>query len=324
MLRAKSAPYFCTMDKRFRVIALVALFLMIATIYVSAKINSAVDVYINTEKGHALELGSSGFNVRIADKLWSYTHPDFREAVHELKPGWLRFFSGTMGDAFNAATGQYDVDYIKVMDKQRQYDIGYVFTEVKGPHRIIDLYELLGEVGGKLVVTINAFTETPEITAELARFCKNNNIKVEAWQFCNEPYFYVPHRYRYFWNDGYDYAVKMKPHAEEILKVFPDAKLALNCTWDGIWGFMKEIYQYQEEQGPYWNVFSKHSYAPHVGGYEPFEKAMKRANTKVIEDTSADAMHEIEDYSWEGAPLLITELGVGNRHLNGMYSAIYN
>ncbi|MEJ7778971.1 MAG: fibronectin type III domain-containing protein [Daejeonella sp.] len=281
-------------------------------------------ITIDTKNGHSLQEGSSGFNVRIADKVWSYTHPDFREAVHSLKPGWLRFFSGTAGDAFSSATGLYDKDYAWMFDHSEEYMKLYAFTDVKGPHRISDLYNLLGEVGGKLIVTINGFTETPEVTAELARFCKNNNIEVEAWQFCNEPYFYIPGRQRYWWNDGYDYASKMKPHADSILKVFPDAKLALNYSWDGIWEFTKEINKYQIEHGAYWNVFSKHSYAPHIGGDESFESAYGRGNTKLLEVTSEQAMKDIEGYSWQGIPMVITEFGVWNKVLNGIYTGIYN
>ncbi|MEM6378931.1 MAG: fibronectin type III domain-containing protein, partial [Bacteroidota bacterium] len=235
-----------------------------------------------------------------------------------------RFFSGTMGDAFSSATGQYDLDYAWMFDKQKQYTNGYAFTEVKGPHCIVDLYKVLGRVGGKLVVTVNGFVETPDITAELVRFCIHNHIEVEAWQFCNEPYFYVPGRNRYWWNDGYDYALKMKPHADSILKLLPEAHLALNFTWDGIWPFMKEIKRYADERGRYWNVFSKHSYAPHIGKPEPFPEGLKRLNTKVIEVTNRQAMQEIEDYSWPDAKMLITEFGVWNRPLNGIISAIYN
>ncbi|WP_157961174.1 fibronectin type III domain-containing protein [Lutibacter citreus] len=281
-------------------------------------------INIDTKNGHSIKIGSSGFNVRIADKSWSYLHPDFRKAVHELNPGWLRYFSGTMGDAFSSATGQYDIDYAMMFDHSKQYLKGYRFTEVKGPHRIIDLYQLLGEINGKLIITINGFTDTPEMTRELARFCKNNNIEVATWQFCNEPYFYVPHRERYWWNNGYDYAAKMKPHADVIKEVFPDAFLTLNNTWDGIWGFMKEINNYQKEQGAYWNVFSKHSYAPHTGKKETIEKAYKRANTKLLEATSMEAMQEIEDYTWDNVPMVITEFGVWNAPLNGIYSSIYN
>ncbi|WP_372757846.1 fibronectin type III domain-containing protein [Mariniflexile sp.] len=281
-------------------------------------------INIDTKSGHEIKVGASGFNVRIADKSWSYLHPDFRQAVHELKPGWLRYFSGTMGDAFSSATGQYDIDYAMMFDHQKEYLKGYRFTEVKGPHRIYDLYQLLGEINGKLIITINGFTETPEMTRELARFCKNNNIEVATWQFCNEPYFYVPHRERYWWNNGYDYAAKMKPHADAIKEIFPDAFLALNNTWDGIWGFMKEINKYQKEEGAYWNVFSKHSYAPHTGKKETIEAAYKRANTKLLEATSTMAMQEIEDYSWKDVPMVITEFGVWNAPLNGIYSSIYN
>ena len=138
------------------------------------------EIRINSTNGHALIPGSSGFNVRIADKVWNYTHPDFKEAVRQVQPGWLRYFSGTMGDAFSAATGLYNLDYIYMMDHQGQYFKGHQFTAVKGPHRITDLYEVLGEVRGKLVITINGFTETPEMTAALARFVKHNNIEVEV------------------------------------------------------------------------------------------------------------------------------------------------
>lgn len=281
-------------------------------------------INIDTKNGHSIKIGSSGFNVRIADKSWSYLHPDFRKAVHQLKPGWLRYFSGTMGDAFSSATGHYDLDYAMMFDHPKEYLKGYRFLDVKGAHRIIDLYQLLGEINGKLVITINGFSETPEMTRELARFCKNNNIEVATWQFCNEPYFYVPHRERYWWNDGYDYAAKMKPHADAIKEIYPDAFLALNNTWDGIWGFMKEINSYQKEQGAYWNVFTKHSYAPHIGRKESVEKAYRRGNTKLLEATSVNAMQEIEEYAWKDIPMVITEFGVWNRPLNGIYSSIYN
>ncbi|MDO6737777.1 fibronectin type III domain-containing protein [Wenyingzhuangia sp. 2_MG-2023] len=298
-------------------------FLLLLSISCFAQQKTGI-INIDTQKGHSIKVGSSGFNVRIADKSWNYTHPDFREAVHQLKPGWLRYFSGTMGDAFSSATGQYDIDYAMMFNHSEQYLKGYRFTEVKGPHRIIDLYDLLSEINGKLIITVNGFSETPEMTKELARFCKNNNIEVATWQFCNEPYFYVPHREVYWWNNGYDYAAKMKPHADAIREVFPEAYLALNCTWDGIWGFMKEINTYQKEHGAYWNVFSKHSYAPHTGKKESLEKAYKRGNTKLLQATSPQAMQEIEDYTWENVPMVITEFGVWNTPLNGIYSSIYN
>lgn len=302
------------------------LFYILLITFAATKAQQAVTASINidTKQGHAMVPGSSGFNARIGDKVWSYKHPDFIKAVNELRPGWLRYWSGTAGDAFSAATGMYDKEYINMFDKGEAYDRLYQFVEVKGPHRIIDLYHLLGTVNAKLVITVNAFTETPEMTLELARFCKNNNIKVEVWQFCNEPYFYIPGRQRYWWNDGYDYAQKMKPHADAIQQIFPEAKLALNFTWDGIWGFMKEINSYQKEKGAFWNVFSKHSYAPHTGKEESFEEAYRRMNTKLIEATDKKTMNEIEEWTKKDIPMLITEFGVWNRPLNGIMSAVYN
>lgn len=300
------------------------LLLISVALFGTTTIRAQQTMNIDTNSGHEILIGSSGFNVRIADKVWNYTHPDFRSAVEQLKPGWLRFYSGTIGDAFNSATGRYDEEYAYTHDESKQFLTALSYSEIKGPARLTDLYQLLGDNNARLIITVNAFTETPEKVGELARFCKNNNIIVEAWQFCNEPYFYVPHRNRYWWNDGTDYALKMKSFADEIQKTFPDANLALNCTWDGIWGFMKEINKYQTDNGHYWNMFSKHSYAPHTGANETFDQAYRRVNSKIIEATSPNAMAEIETWSWKGVPMLITEFGVWNRSVNGIVSAIYN
>ncbi len=278
---------------------------------------------VQTSEGHPLNEGFSGFNVRIADGPWNYNHPDFREAVQSLHPGFLRYFSGTTGSYFNMNTGMMEYEWFEQLRNHGNPQDGipdlYKWVEVKGPHRLIDLYDMLGENSAKLVITFNSFVDTPENAAKLARFCKNNNIIVDYWQFTNEPNFYTPPR-RYFFNDGKDYAVKQKEVAEAILAVDPDARLALSYGWDGLGEFAIGISDYSPE---YWNTVSFHSYALRAADTD-FDFAMSRANARVVDRTNNAFYNKIQSRSWPGAPFIVTEYGVWNDMLSQtLYGAIY-
>ncbi|GEM_PF-1953218 len=289
----------------------------------ASQIPYTATIDVQTPEGHPLNEGFSGFNVRISDGPWNYNHPDFREAVQSLHPGFLRYFSGTTGDYFNMNTGMMEYEWFEQFlsqgDTQDNIPELYKWVEVKGPHRLIDLYDMLGENSAKLVITFNSFVDTPENAAKLARFCKNNNIIVDYWQFTNEPNFFTPPR-RYFFNDGEDYAVKQKEAAEAILAVDPDARLALSYGWDGLGGFARSISDYSPE---YWNTVSFHSYALRAADTD-FDFAMRRANTRVVDRTNNAFYNKIQSVSWAGAPFIVTEYGVWNDMLSRtLYGAIY-
>ena len=237
------------------------------------KINSGeIEISINTQQGVPLNEGFAGFNMRIADGPWTYTHPEFREGVKKMNPGFLRYFSGTSGDYFDIHTGQYELQWFEGTssnpgtggDDGSQDDYSsipalYKWMEGKGAHRFYDYVRLCGETGTKIVVTWNGFYESAHKAAQFARFCKNNHVVVDSWQFCNEPNFFVPPR-RYIWNDGGDYAAKMKEIADSIKSVFPDAKLSLSYGWN--WGssnFASQIKKYQDQKGRFWDQIGRAS-----------------------------------------------------------------
>lgn len=286
--------------------------------------NAAVAVLnINTDEGHHINEGFSGFNVRISDGPWNYNHPDFREAVQTLNPGFLRYFSGTTGNYLNMNTGMMEYAWFEQLlnhgSSYDDYPALYKWVEVKGPHRLIDLYDMLGENSAKLVITFNSFMNTPENAARLARFCKNNNIIVDYWQFINEPNFYTPPR-RYLFNDGKDYAVKQKEVADSILSVDPDARLALSYGWDGLGSFARSISDYEPV---YWNAVSFHAY-PLRAADTDFDYAMRRANSRVMDRTNAAFYNKVQSVSWPDAPFIVTEYGVWNDMLsNTLYGAIF-
>ena len=298
-------------------------------------LNVAIDIFrenlhhieatINFESnsGHELTEGFSGFNVRITDTPWNFNHPEFRAAAKSMKPGFLRYFSGTLGDYFNMNTGMFEQEWFepftnKGEDYSKIPDI-YKWMEAKGPHRLSDMNDMNGELGSKLVITFNGFLDTPENAANIAKFCKDNNIVVDSWQLCNEPNFYVPDN-RYFFLDGKDYATKQKEFADAIYSIFPDAKLALSYGWDNSNNFFDKIKLFGT---PYWNVVSLHSYPVHATDAN-FDEAMLRANSRLVDRTDDAQFTKIKNNSWENAPLLVTEYSVWNDRLKDKYySTIY-
>lgn len=291
--------------------------------FVNSVIPSFASVIIYTGQGHPLSAGFSGYNVRTSDGPWNYNHPDFREAVEFLRPGFLRYFSGTTGDYFNMNTGMMELEWFEQFasfgETSGNIPALYRWVEVKGPHRLTDLYDMLGENSARLVITYNSFTDSPENAAKLARFCKNNNIIVDYWQFTNEPNFFLPPR-RYFFNDGTDYARKQREAAEAILEVDPDANLSLSYGWDGLGNFANGISNYSPV---YWHTVSFHSYAVHADDPD-FESAMRRANSRVVDRTNqAFYNNRVVPVSWPGAEFIITEYSTWNDYLRNLYGSIY-
>ena len=291
--------------------------------FVASVIPSVASVSINTEAGHPLGDGFSGYNVRTSDGPWNYNHPEFREAVEFLRPGFLRYFSGTTGSYFNMSTAMMELEWFEQYANYGQVSGGipnlYKWVEVKGPHRLVDLYDMLGENNARLVITYNSFTDSPENAARLARFCKNNNIIVDYWQFTNEPNFYTPPR-RYFFNDGFDYAEKQQEAAEAILAVDPSANLALSYGWDGLAGFANGISNYSPV---YWQTVSFHAYPVHADDTD-FETAMRRANSRLVDRTNNAFYNKVQSVSWPNAEFIITEYSTWNDMLNrNLYGSLF-
>ncbi|MCG8499728.1 MAG: hypothetical protein MJB12_04895, partial [Firmicutes bacterium] len=168
----------------------------------------------------------------------------------------------------------------------------------------------------------------PESAGAIAKFCKDNHIEVEMYQFCNEPYFFdiSNNKKKFHFNNGLDYAKKMKPFADAILAADPDAKLTLSYSWDTNNGKFREgIAKYPN---PYWDIVSIHSYAPYGPNDKDINVGMKKANAGLTYSTSAEAMKEQFKVSWPDAPVMLTEFNVWNgalerRMYNGIYFAEY-
>ncbi|MFT5640670.1 MAG: hypothetical protein ACI9A7_000767 [Cyclobacteriaceae bacterium] len=301
---------------------------------------ATVSITINTSSGHDLTEGFAGYNMRIGDSPWTYMSPVFKAGAKEANPGFLRYFSGTRNNYLDMNTGQYEFQHFEQVasdlkgglesagskdgwSDEAPNDLKWVNGKI--PHRIFDMYEMCGELGAKLVVTLNSFVQTPDEVKTFVKFIKDNNIIVEAYQFTNEPNFYTPDR-RFFFNDGKDFAYKMKEIAEAVRNIDPYAKIAHNYGWDGLGRWAKGIKDYESEQDRYWDYVSFHSYAIHGGESPDLDTEIRRANGELQNRTNNDFFNsKVTPISWKNSKIIVTEYGVWNSTIvNGStYAGIY-
>ena len=285
---------------------------------------------LSEANGHELIEGMSGYNSRLADSGWSFRNPEWTQAMDTLGAGWLRYMSGTRNNGFNMNIGLYEVEDLDQLIEDGTPDGGNVTchkrVEAKGPQTVYDLYQGLGNVNARLVVTWSAFIGEPWEAALFARFCRDNHIEVDLWQFVNEPYFHVPGRNAYFWNNGTDYARKMEPIADSIKYYFPNAILAPNASWDDASSnFSKGIANYTPR---FFNAFSKHTYAAYNTDLStPLAQAVKELIGGVYY-AGTESFPSITTTYGSDIPVYITESGTWNSvssdiMMSGIYMSEY-
>ncbi len=285
---------------------------------------------VDEADGHELIEGLSGYNSRLADSGWSFKNPEWRRAMKDIGGGWLRYMSGTRNNAFNMNIGFYEHEDLDQLIEDGEVASGNVTchkrVEAKGPQTVYDLYQGLGEINARLVVTWSGFIGEPWEAALFAKFCKDNHIEVDLWQFVNEPYFHVPSRDSYFWNDGTDFARKMHPIADSIKAYFPEAIMAPNASWDDPGnGFSTGIANYTPR---FFNAFSKHSYAAYnTDMSNPLDEAVKELVGGVYFGGTESYQRILDNYG-NDMPVYVTEYQTWNSAshdimMTGIYMAEY-
>ncbi|WP_430931170.1 T9SS type A sorting domain-containing protein [Saccharicrinis sp. 156] len=285
---------------------------------------------VDDAKGHDIVEGLSGYNSRLADSGWSFKNPEWRQAMQDVGGGWLRYMSGTRNNAFNMNIGLYEVEDLDQLIEDGETASGNVTchkrVEAKGPQTVYDLYQGLGEINSRLVVTWSGFIGEPWEAALFAKFCKDNHIEVDMWQFVNEPYFHLPNRGSYFWNDGTDFARKMHPIADSIKAYLPDAVMAPNASWDDPGNdFSRGIADYSPR---FFNAFSKHSYAAYNTNTSiPMDEAVKELVGGMYYGGTESYQSILDNYG-NDIPVYITEYQTWNTvsskiMMTGIYMAEY-
>ncbi|MCG8698163.1 MAG: hypothetical protein MI922_08925, partial [Bacteroidales bacterium] len=296
----------------------------------SQAIGANATLAVDTTSGHEIMERMHGYNSRLADEGWSFRNPELLKAMDTLGIGWLRYLSGTRNNGFNMNIGMYEPEDIEQLIEFDDLPGGNIEChkriEVKGPQLVDDLYQALGENNARLVVTWSGFIGEPWEAALFAKFCEDNHIEVDLWQFVNEPYFHNPNRHSWFWNNGADYIRKMHPIADSIKAYDPDAIMAPNSSWDN----PKETFSQQvaDYTPRFFNAFSKHSYAAYnTDMTTPIDQGIKQLIGGVYFG-GTESYQRILDVYGNDIPVYVTEYQTWNNVtssfiMSGIYVSEY-
>ena len=288
-----------------------------------------VDVVVSfvTTNSTALNPGFSGFNNGLKTAV-EYYDTNFQRMVTMLSPGWLRFPAGTESEAFDWSSGQMVQAWINALSKN-SYQSNIMENALpivagKGGSLFSDFAAMAAKVGGaKIVVSVNAYTDTTNSVTAFAQYALTNHIPVAAWELANEPYTWIP--YGLFTN-GAEYAAQMKPFRDAIKAVDSNAVVALffsdagnqNVGWDN------SLANYTPR---YWDAVTYHQYIT-PGSLTNFSDLMALANGNLVSNTTSYVTNYLMPLNNAGATYMITEQDAASGHggpLNGtLYGGIYS
>ncbi|HXP80530.1 MAG TPA: hypothetical protein VN976_11545 [Verrucomicrobiae bacterium] len=288
------------------------------------------DVIVNfvTTAATPLNPGFNGFNNNLKNAV-EYYDPNFQQILKTLSPGWLRFPGGTDSEAFDWVSGEIVSAWVDALAANPyQHDINTAAQPIvagKGGSSFCDFAVMATNVSGaKIIVSVNAFTDTPQSAYSFARYALENHIPVAAWELANEPYTWI--KFGAFFKDVTDYATKMKPYRDAIKAADPNAVVALyfseaghpDTAWDNA------LANYSPK---YWDAVTYHEYV-YPGNLTSFDDLMAAANENLFSNTTSHVTDYLMPLNNSDVTYLISEVspsaGQGGVLLGTLYGGIYS
>ncbi len=290
-----------------------------------AQVSASID--IDTTKTTPLNANFSGFNDEVVFPAEFF---DYRleNLAAQLSPGWVRYPSGSFSDAFTWQTGMMVASWAAQFQGT---NIASLLTEAvpwvngKGGGTFVDGANRANFLGAKLIVCVNAYTDTAQSAGAMAAFALANQIPVAVWELANEPYLY-----KGFFASAADYLNKVKPYRDAIKAADPNAIVAIfaddagdpnpNPAWD------QAIAAYPNK---YWDAITYHQYPAQSTG--AFSQWMADENAVLATKSAAFVTGYLAPMNPPGTRFLISEflpsgdgLGTGTSLTDGtLYGAIY-
>lgn len=246
--------------------------------------------------------GFSGYNTALLRDAVEFYDPNFQQTSGLMSPGWLRFPAGTASSAFNWQSGEMIQDWVNAFHQPWLSLLTPLVPLVagKGGMQISDFANLAANLGvSKIIICVNAFTDTPASAAALAQYVKEHNIPVAAWELANEAYFYTG-----FFKNATDYADQMKPFSDAIKSVDPNAVVALFFSDAGspITSWDSKLGAYPNR---YWNAVTYHMY-PSTQSQTAFSALMAIAN-KALNNATSHVTSYLANLNPPGTTYMVTE-----------------
>ena len=273
----------------------------------------AVSVNFVTTTATPLNPGFNGFNGNMSHAV-EYYDTNFQRMLTTLSPGWLMFPGGTESEAFNWASGEIVPAWVEALSaKPYTHDINAAALPIvagKGGASFSDFAALAKAVGGaKVIVSVNAYTDTPQSAGAFAKYALTNHIPVAVWELANEPYTWLKASASDqggFFTDAADYATKMKPYRDAIKAADPNAVVTLyfseagnpNKAWDDA------LASYSPK---YWDAVTFHEYVL-PGSLTTFDDLMAAANGNLFYNSTSYVTDYLAPKNNSGMSYVISEV----------------
>lgn len=251
---------------------------------------SNVVVAFTTTNVTALNPGFAGFCTEMLADSVEYYDTNFQALAATLSPGWLRYPGGATEDAFAWTNGITLTNWISRFPAA---ETNLLWPTVKlatgkGGAKFGDFAAMCAAVGGaRMVVTINAFTDTPGSAGAFAAYALTNHISVAAWELCNEPYVFTGTGAKDFFLNSTDYVARVKPYRDAIKAVNSNAVVAIYFNDAGVsepngWDAMLANYG-----DKYWDAVIYHHYPFLPTNDAAFGDLMALDNWQLASNTTA-------------------------------------
>jgi hypothetical protein len=286
--------------------------------YQTPAISPDVTVNFVTTAETPLNQGFSGFSQSLNNAV-EYYDTNFQHMLTTLSPGWLLFPAGTESEAFDWASGEIVSAWVDALAaKAYTHDLNAGTLPIvagKGGSSFKDFAALAANAGGaKIIVRVNAYTDTPQSAQAFAQYALTNHIPVAVWELANEPYTWLKTAGEpgAFFTDATDYANKMKPYRDAIKAADPNAVVSLYFSEAGHpdkdWDNALAGYSSQ-----YWDAVTYHEYV-FPGNLTTFDDLMAAANGNLLSRTTSHVTDYLMPKNKSGVTYLISEVSPSDGH----------
>jgi len=300
---------------------------------IQAQSSSNVTVAFATTNTTPLNQGFAGFACEMFDTGLEFNNTNFQQYAASLSPGWIRYPSGISDDAFNWATGMTDTNWINTIglngDGSASNSCTYTYLPLlgKGGAQFTNFASMTANVGAKIIVCLNCFTDDTNSAGAFAAFALSNHISVAAWELCNEPYNFTSGASNFFAN-GTDYANKMLPFCQAVKAADSNAVVAVFYSDPGkgsnIWDNALDRYT-----NKYWDAVTYHYYPE--PGVTNFSDLMAYDNGILLSNTTVFVSNNLVASNSSTMTYMITEFqpvqgsgaGTTNQHANPPSGTLY-
>ncbi|HUE21278.1 MAG TPA: putative Ig domain-containing protein, partial [Bryobacteraceae bacterium] len=278
-------------------------------------------INVETSTSTPIAPGFSGFDDEHQITAVEYYDPKFVAAVQALKPGWIRFPSGTESMTFDWQAGNESQAWITELSSgtppkvptytTQAQQLAQKLTQAQGGIKFQDYTTFLQAVGASGIVVFNSFTDTnPGSASNMVLAAQTAGVTIKEWELGNEAYFFpgiyaTPAAYA---------AGSYSPYYTEMIAANPAAEIGVffRGQFSGIAGNYAAWDNGMAAYTPkYWGAVSDHYY-PIINTSLTNTQEEETLNGLLVYGTSEYVNSYLLPLIGANTPLFITEFNQGS------------